>query len=114
MAEVTIADVRTYNRLSGVEDNEITAHLESAKRDFASVSFASEADYKEAVSYQTIINVAPILWARGMNNFPGYETIYTSVGDIEKFIALYKRRIDEILERAKPSGGAGFSKWAAV
>jgi hypothetical protein len=114
MANVTITDVRTYNRLSGLDDSEITAHLESAKRDFASVSFALEADYIEAVSYQTIINVAPLLWARGMNNFPGYETIYTSAGDIEKFISLYKKRIDEIIERARPGNGAGFSKWAAV
>ena len=115
MAEVTIADVTSYNRLAGLEDNEIEAHLQSAVRELSSVTFASPADYTEAVSCKTIINVAPILLARGMNNFPNYETIYTNAGDIEKFVKFYENRLSDILDRAQTtiSGDSGI-KYGAV
>jgi hypothetical protein len=113
---VTIADVRRYHPLAGVEDSEIQAHLESALRDFTSTDFTSAADYTEAVACQTIINVAPIMWARGMANFPGYETIYASYKDLDAFCDAYRKRLEGILERNNTNAKSknDFAKWGAV
>jgi hypothetical protein len=99
-----------------VKDEEIEAHLESALRDFTASDFTSAADYTEAVACQTIINVAPILWARSMNNFPGYETIYARYSDLESFQDAYKKRLEGILARndTTAKSKSGFAKWGAV
>ncbi|MDR1008018.1 MAG: hypothetical protein LBL65_05590 [Campylobacteraceae bacterium] len=113
---VAVADVRKYHPLAGVEDTEIQAHLESALRNFTSSNFASAADYVEAVACQTIINVAPILWARGMTNFPGYETIYARYSDMDSFCEAWQKRLEGILERndTTAKSKSGFAKWGAV
>ena len=110
---VTVADVRTYHSLAGVRDEEIIAHLESAKRDFNLVSFYSDDDKKEAICCQTIIYVSPILWARGMVNMPGYETIYSNAGDIETFQSIYQKRIDGVLSRGS-NRSYGKNVWGSV
>lgn len=98
-AVVTIETVRTFHPLGGVKDEEITTHLSTAKRDFAKSVFVDEQDEIEAICCQTIYYVAPILWAKGMNNFAGYETVYSSVSDVEKFQKIWKSRADVAVNR---------------
>lgn len=107
-AVVTIDTVRTFHPLGGVKDEEITAHLNTAIRDFAKTVFADEQDEIEAICCQTICYVTPILWAKGMNNFAGYETVYSSASDIEKFQKSWKARADAAVNRgttATPASG---------
>lgn len=98
-AVVEIETVRTFHPLGGVKNEEITAHINTAKRDFAKVVFADEQDEIEAICCQTIYYVTPILWAKGMNNFTGYETVYQSASDIDKFQAVWKKRADTAVNR---------------
>jgi len=114
MIEVLVADVRMYHPLAGVKDEEIIAHLNSAKRDFALTSFLSDYDYKEAVCYQTIIYVAPILWAAGMKNFPGYETIYATAKDLDAYIDIWKKRLESVLERGQSQSLNGWGRYGGV
>lgn len=114
-AVVTPDTVRTFHPLGGVKDEEITAHLNTAKRDFAKVNFADEQDEIEAICCQTVYYVTPILWAKGMNNFAGYETVYSSASDIEKFQAVWKKRADAAVNRGTTSTPAsGQIKFKAV
>lgn len=102
-AVVDIPTVRTFHPLGGVQDEEISAHLATSKRDFARVAFADEQDEIEAICCQTVYYVTPILWAKGMNNFAGYETVYSSASDIEKFQAIWKKRVDAAVNRGSTS-----------
>lgn len=107
-AVVEITTVRTFHPLGGVQDVEIAAHLNTAKRDFAKSVFADEQDEIEAICCQTIYYVIPILWAKGMNNFAGYETVYSSASDIDKMQKVWKARADAAVNRgvtATPASG---------
>lgn len=107
-ATVDIPTVRTFHPLGGVKDEEITAHLNTATRDFSRTVFADEQDEIEAICCQTIYYVTPILWAKGMNNFAGYETVYSSASDIEKFQKSWKARVEAAVNRgttATPTSG---------
>ncbi len=105
---VTIDKVRGFHPLGGVKDEEITTHLNTAIRDFAKTVFADEQDEIEAICCQTIYYVTPILWAKGMNNFAGYETVYSSASDIDKMQKVWKARADVAVNRsitATPASG---------
>ncbi|GEM_PF-2884002 len=107
-AVVEIQTVRGFHSLGGVKDEEITTHLNTAIRDFARTVFADEHDEIEAICCQTIYYVIPILWAKGMNNFAGYETVYSSASDIEKLQKSWKARADAAVNRgttATPASG---------
>ena len=114
-AVVEILTVRGFHPLGGVGDEEISAHLSTAKRDFSKVVFADEQDEIEAICCQTIYYVTPILWAKGMGNFSGYETVYQSASDIEKFQAVWKKRVDAAVNRSMTSTPAsGRMRYKAV
>ncbi|MFV0481852.1 MAG: hypothetical protein ACK5LP_07700 [Campylobacteraceae bacterium] len=114
MVEVTIAMVRTYHSLAGVKDEEVISHLASANRDYKNVKFACIEDKEEAISCKTIYYIAPILWAKGMKNFPEYETIYSTYGDVDKFQNFWKKRAEAAVERASGSPATGKITYAGV
>lgn len=114
-AIVDIPTVRTFHPLGGVKDEEIIAHLNTAIRDFSRTVFTNELDEIEAICCQTIYYVTPILWAKGMNNFAGYETVYSSASDIEKFQKSWKARADAAVNRGNTTTPAsGKIRFGAV
>ncbi len=111
---MTPAEVRQFHPLGGVSDSEIEAHLRSSLRKLEGRSFLGDEDKIEAVACQTIIYIAPLLWARGMQNLAGYETVYASAGDVETFQNIWRSRLEEVILRSKKSEEKRRIQWAGA
>lgn len=108
---IEVSDVKTLFSIS-LSNEEITPHLNRAKRDFEDIEFKDSEDELEAIGCKTIYYLSPLIWIAQSAKAREFDESIETFSDIEKFQSYWLIRSDEII--GKYSNKTGSIKWGAV
>lgn len=93
-----VSDIKTLFPISIEEDN-ITAHLQRATKDYSDVTFEDEQQELEVVGSKTIYYLAPLLWVDMQNRVEEYSESLSSFKDIKSFQQIWLDRAESSLSK---------------
>ena len=109
---IEVSDVKTLFSIS-LSDEEITPHLNRARKDFEDIEFSDNEDELEAIGCKTIYYLSPLIWIAQSAKAREYDESIETFSDIEKFQSYWLKRSDEVVQKYKTTGG-GDIKWQAI